>query len=215
MASDISCKVCSCTVSQSAFTGWRLHIHIYTYTYITYMRLGQKVTLIPLCQWGHRGGQHSHSPPSACPRWCPEHYTNILHEHSTNIFDSQHRFFVRVVKEDVAFPLVVVRVNHAKVLLGETSLWVVGVHPAQSDGLEEMWSGSPTWKWTSAFQAFHPPFRATLSHTRRSLSFCPNPWRSLSSKRRRLSSGKKDSRAPCLPQSPLSHPGESKQRVCR
>ena len=50
--------------------------------------LGGKATLIQLCQWDHRGGQHSHSPPSACPRWCPEHYTNILHEHCTNIFDS-------------------------------------------------------------------------------------------------------------------------------
>ena len=84
-----------------------------------------RFTLTQLCLSDHRVEQRSHLPPSACPHWYPEngpHITRIT-------FCREHRFFVRVVKENVTLPLVIVGVHNAKVLLGQTSFRVVRVHP--------------------------------------------------------------------------------------
>ena len=86
-----------------------------------------RFTLTQLCLSDHRVEQRSHLPPSVCPHWYPEKWyiPRIT-------FCREHRFFVRVVKENVTLPLVIVGVHNAKVLLGQTSFRVVRVHPKRT-----------------------------------------------------------------------------------
>ena len=87
----------------------------------------ERFTLTQPCLSDHRVEQRSHLPPSACPHWYPEK-SSI----TRTTFCREHRFFVRVVKENMTLPLVIVGVDNAKVLLSQTSFRVVRVHPKRT-----------------------------------------------------------------------------------